>query len=362
MPISPDVDATDNVVVKFDEPHQKQTFKIILSNKGKERLKVRQVRCYNQTVAVVSFNKEHAEIEPNGEIEYLFEAELPTNVSTKGKIRFGFNNRTHVTRTYTLIGTEPEIETVTQKLSKNPCKKRVKKVSKQDVKTEVKIDVKKEIEADHKNEFERLTQSKIKSIIEKVKPKIAKDLLQDDWLEDEAWIRKFHEDHPVAVDVTDNLYIKFDRDQSEQSCAVVIRNNLWKSICLNSIEIDLTSITVRNNDFPINIEPRGEITVILDAVFVPDKFGGVAQLVLNFMYVPRVRRSVGISYREKGRAIQPELYDPPTELIDLIYNEKCYAKSKVLGALDEWIPSINESYGTHFHNLLFLEVRIIRFG
>ncbi|XP_055300785.1 probable RNA helicase armi [Sitodiplosis mosellana] len=206
-----------------------------------------------------------------------------------------------------------------------------------------------------KNKVKKETEEKIKSVIQKVEvPKLEREVFRVDVPKDD-WIKEFRRQHPRTIEVDDNLTIKFDRDQCDKSVEIFIRNNAWKPFYLESIHIDLASVSVRGDVCTATIEPRHEMSIILDARFVPDRCVSVARVVFHFKNMGIVRRSIGISYHKKGPTIQRSLYEPPDDLMELICLERNISQSKVLDFLDARVPAVDDDYAGHFHSLLYLE-------
>lgn len=174
--------------------------------------------------------------------------------------------------------------------------------------------------------------------------------------EDESWIKEFREKYPRSIEIDDNLSIKFGRNQCDESCEIFIRNTSRKPSYLKSIEVDLPSVTVRGGSCAVEIQPREKILIILDVAYVPDRFTNVARVRFHFKNCGTVIRTINISYRDKIPTIQRSLYDPPDDLMDLIWiHERQMSQSEVLDILNDRIPSKNQNYAEHFHSLLYLE-------
>ncbi|XP_055304449.1 probable RNA helicase armi isoform X2 [Sitodiplosis mosellana] len=328
MPLATDIEVTDDLELTFDKSHTKKLFKVTLKNK-----------------------------------------ELLANKSTEGTLRFNFNSRKHVTRTFKLVDKSKAIKRENDTALKS-MNESVKENEKKEVKKDVKMDGKKEskkrVKAEAKERDLKVAandevKSESKNKVKKVEvPKPTRGLLYVDLPKEDLCIKEFHKEHPPALDVDDKLSIRFDRDQCDKSCEILIRNNTWKPIHLEAIHIDILTVTVRGGSCEAIIEPRGEKLLILDAVYVPDRFVGVARVAFHFKRMTVVRRSISIFYRERGPVIQRELYDIPEDLIHMIYADKRMAKSKMLGFLDSWLLSIEENYPEHFHRLLYLEEEGLR--
>lgn len=368
MPLATDIEVSDNLTVNFGKSRDKKMFRITLVNKGKRSLKLKQIRSYSRSVAVVSFEKEHAVIESGGQLEYLFEAKWPSDDSTEGKIRFSFNNRMHVTRTYKFILDKSESiikNKIKSKADTKPVKAWIKKDEMKNMKTNKKKNEKKgkvnDAKEDAKKDVEKKAESKIESVVEKVEvptTTLKRGLLRVDWTDKSSELMNRRNMYLLPIQIADDLSIEFGHDHCDKSCEILIHNNTWHSIYLESIRCDLKSITVRggSNNSVAKIKPREEFRIILDAQYVPCRYDGVAKVWFYFKNMAKpILRSIDVFYREKGPVIQKILYDPPVDLKELIYLEKQWSKSKVFDTLDACVPSISENYAKYFHNLLYLE-------
>lgn len=331
------IDITDDLIVDSDKSHSEKTFKITVMNKGKRSIVLYNVVSYIRSVKVVDFSKEI--IVSGGHKEYLFEAGyVPHDDSKKGKIRFTFQNQTQITRTLKIIH------------GPSSDKKNVKK-------REIDAKVQNKTVMPIKSIGKEEAKVNVKNVIKKLeKPKtmerglLRKNLPKDDFNE-------FRGEYMHDVSVSDNLLIEFDRSHCDQSCEIFIRNNVWKQLYLKSICIDSKSVTLRggNNGKIIHIEPRGEIVLLFDAVYVPDKLFAVAKVRFMFGKSLVVNRSIKICYRQKGPTISVNAYNVPNEFVDLIFSEFKISRSQLLDCLDQWIPTVEQDYAKHFHSLLYLE-------
>lgn len=350
MPLASDIDVTDNIILNFDKPNEKKLFKVTVSNKGKSIVKVSQIRSYCSSVAVVNFDKKHAVIEPDGQMDYLLESELVANETTEEKLRFTFNSRNTVTRTIKLV--KYENDTVSEDESKSvKNEEEEKKVKKDESMTFVTVNIEKDHQVDANEQVKNGINNKLKNIENKVPEN---GLLHIDLPKEDVCMKEFRKEL-CAIDINDNLFIRFDRDQCDKSCEIFIRNNTWHPFHLQTIHIDTPTITVRGGKCKAFIEPRGEFWLVLDAEYVPDRFFASAKVSFYFENVTIIRRTIGIQYRERGRVIQKDVYDAPIDLVHMIFSGKQMPKSEILSYLDGWIPSMKENYAEYFHRLLYLE-------
>lgn len=327
MPLTENVDVSDNIVVNFGEQcEHSQNFTITITNTGKRSIKVKKISSSLDFVAVLNFNESNSAIKAGTQNSYLFEAaykqQIPSDLN-EGKIRFTFKDHTHVTRSIKIVhdNNEERIEQLPQA-------------------------------ADTKNDDTNptTTTASLTPGILNLQGFIKKDY--------ENWLQKFDKVDCKwnAIDVTDNLQIGFDHFYCSQLCEIVIRNNTWKSICLDSIDLDDSMVTVCE-DFdgkPINIGPRDDLILHLKAVFDSKKMIGQTQIGFWFGNI-YLRRTITIKYRLRGSAIPKDDYDIPEDLKHLLESRYRISHAQYMDELDKWVPSPTVDYGKHFHNLLHLE-------
>lgn len=389
MPLALDIEATDNIIVNFDQSNEKKLFKITLVNKGKEPIKLKQIHIYSESVAVVGFDEKHAVIESGGQFQYLFEAEKPAHDSIEGRIRFSFHNRLHLTRSFKLIineiksvnSMECSAKNASESIDKTQKQKSIKKdETKTDQKGEVKVeeeiknteinttaDKNRKIEIN--NNVQNKPENKIQSVNQKLDvPKVENGLIPV-VVSENSWIKEFRTLHRPIFEITDKLVIKFDRDQCDKSCEVVIRNNACNPIYLEDICIaQPTLLTVRGGKVACKstIQPNDEIVIVLDAVYLANRRAAIVKVDFKCNLThssTTVRRSVMINYRKRGAVIQKQFYERPIELIEICYLKKhCddgtykqLSKTEAVDLLDAIIPPMNENYAEYFHILLHLE-------
>lgn len=176
----------------------------------------------------------------------------------------------------------------------------------------------------------------------------------DDW-DDESWVVKFRQEISSSFQVSDDLSIEFDRTQCIKSCHIFIQNNTPKQHRLVSVHINLATVKLRDEFMPMKIEPRSEKILILDADYTPNKLFAVAKICLGFENGRTVRRSIRITYRQKGPVIPRSDYDIPIELENLMSQSHQMSREQLICILDCLISTVHDNYAQHFHGLLYLE-------
>lgn len=319
MPLTEDVDVTDNLVVHFSSRcEEAQKFSVIIANRGKRSISVKKIRSSLDFVSVLNFNELNSVIKANTQIGYLFETKYEqqrTSDLIEGKIRFTFSNHTHVTRAIRIVHESSETNSMLPKISNT--------------------------QNDDNNQTTASLTPGIINLQEFIKSDYDNRLNQ-------------HGD-ALAIEITDDLHIEFDHFQSSQRCEVLIRNNTWKKLCLNSIEMDKSKIAVCEEfGKSMTIGPRGDLKLHFEAIFNAKKF--TAQTQIGFWFGKTcLRRTVSIQYRQRGPVMPKNEYFIPDKLNDLITSRNRISRSEYFDALDTWIPSPNANYAAHFHNLLYLE-------
>lgn len=310
MSLSPEIDATDGLIVNFDKPQLVKEFKITLTNKGKSRVRLKRIAIYSDCIKVLNFYEEHGTIESGGQKDYFFATEYASKDPNEGKVRFSFNNRSSVTRTIKIVRTETSRREESAK-------------------------------SNNQNENEQ--------------PKVSGVLYVD---MQEPWLLEFRRQYPIPIEITDNLSIDFGRSEDIKFCEVKIRNNTWEKVHLEFLEISLSS--VKCNDFEkTSIEPRGDVTLKFTVKYSSDRFGSIALIRFGFSRYGILRRSLRITYRKySDQPIERNKYNVPEDLASLIFSESTMPskeRSEFLDKLDNWIPTIDQDYASHFHALLYVE-------
>lgn len=160
---------------------------------------------------------------------------------------------------------------------------------------------------------------------------------------------------PIELD--DNLVIEFDQSQRNKVCKVIARSFTSKKFRLNFINIVKPIVKLCapvGNGKRLSVPPKGELELLFEATFVPNKISDTTKIYFAFDSMT-IWRTLKIVYQTKGPAIQKDEYDTPNELVALIEIETTKLRPKVVNALDEWVPSVDENYAKHFHNLYYLE-------
>lgn len=294
MPITKNVDATDDLIVVFDDLHKIQTFEITILNGCDDKQGIKKIGIGLPFVRVVNFDQDDAIIESGNEKTYLFETEfVPTLNPNEGKIRFTFADRTHITRT---------VRTVYKPLT---------------------------------NMF-KIT----------------------DAMKDDGWIKEFHEKYPSDIEITDDLNIEFDQPDGIQFLDVSIKNHTRTNYHLKSVTTSQETVKWCRNqtDGGLRIRPKSELELHFQADYVPNKAFSVVQLTFDFRPSVRISRTLRIIY-QKRLLIQRNTYDIPIDLQELIFSERRISRSKLLDSLDTWAARdySDQDYGRHFHNLLYLD-------
>lgn len=322
MPLTEDVDVTDNLVVHFGSQCEAvQTFTVIIANRGKQSITVQKISSSLDFIGVVNFNESNSVITANEQISYLFEAknEQPRSSDlNEAKIRFTFKGHTHVTRRMKII-----------------------------YETDGEMSVPPQI-ADTKKDESGSTNASLSPGIINLQGFIKRDF--------DNWSSELDSNNLYAIEITDDLRIEFDLFHSSQLCEVLIRNNTWKSFCLDAIEMDEALLTMCGgfNGKPMTIGPRGDLKLYFNAIFDSKKIARQTQICFRLGQIC-LRRTVAIQYRSSGSAIPKNEYDIPAALNDLVASQYSISRSEYNDALDQWVPSPDVDYAKHFHNLLYLE-------
>lgn len=159
-----------------------------------------------------------------------------------------------------------------------------------------------------------------------------------------------------SIQIPKNLTISFDRSQKNQRMEVIIQNNKWKTVHLMSIDIKspILRICETLNDEGTFMEPMNEMRLTFEADFVPNRFHSSTEIGFNFGFCV-IRRTVLIQYQTKGPTIRKNEYNTPIELTKLISGEYRQSRCALYDEFDKLIPSFDENYKEHFHNLFYLE-------
>lgn len=267
MPITENVEVTDNLIVNFGERCKTaQIFSVTIANTGKRRIKVKKISSSLDFVNVLNFNESNSDIKAGSQLSYLFEAAYKQQQSSdlnEGKIRFTFANHSHVTRSIKVVH--------------ETCENMPPKI----------VDLKKDDENPTKVAAAAAVATLTPGIIN-LQGFIKTDY--DNWQKklDGNWNRK-------AIEITDDLHIEFDHFHCSQLCEILIRNNAWKKLCLDSIEIDESKITLCESfiDKQMAIEPRDDLKLHFKAVFDSKKFADRTQIGFCFGKI-RLRRTIAI--------------------------------------------------------------------
>lgn len=294
MPITKNVDVTDGLFVVFNDSHKIQTFEITIFNECDDKLRLKKIGIGLPFVRVVNFDQDDGIIESGNEKTYLFETEfVPTVNPNEGKIRFTFNNRTHITRT---------VRTVYMPLT---------------------------------NMFKITDAMKHEGWIMDFHEKYPSDIEITDDLNIEF-------DQPDGIKLFDVSIKNHTR-----------RNYLLKSVTTSQETVKWCR---KETDGGFRIHPKSKLALQFQADYVPNKAYSVVQLRFEFKPRVTISRTVRITY-QKRLFIQRNTYDIPIELQELIFSERKISRSKLLDSLDTWaaLDYSDQDYGQHFHNLLYLD-------
>lgn len=323
MPLTDNVDVSDNIVVNFGEHCENaQNFLIKIANTGKRSIKVKKISSSLDFVCVLNFNELNSVIKAGTQINYSFAAKYEQHKSNdlnNGKIRFTFKDHSHVTRSFRIVHEKVENE------NELP------------------------IVAD--------TRKKVSTEMASLTPGIInlQGYIKNDY---DNWMQKYDgiEWKWNAIDITDDLRIEFDHFNCSPLCEIRIRNNTWKRICLDSIKLDESVVTMCEdfNGKTIAIGPRDDLKLHFKAIFDSKKLTGQTKICFRFGKIC-LRRTIKIQYRLHGSAIPKSDYDIPEALNQLIESRYRISRSEYMDALDNWVPSLDIDYAKHFHNLLYLE-------
>lgn len=318
MPITNNVDVTDDLIVNFDKHRKNANFTVKITNSGKRSARLKKISSSLDFVSVLNFNESNSVIKAGNELSYLFEAAYKPQRSqdqNEGKIRFTFKDHTHVTRSIKIVHEKYE-----EKIANHES-----------------------IEKIHPPAIAQLTPGLINL------QEFIKKALNDS-------LAKLNGDAVVPIQVSDGLHIEFDHFHSSKSCEIQIRNNTWKMICLESIEFDESKIIMCEDfsDKPMIVGPGHDLYLHFKAHFVPDEYANKTQISFWFGKLC-VRRTIKIQYQVRGPKIPRDEYDIPEALKELLASRYRLSRSEYMDALDNCVPSPNIDYAKHFHNLLYLE-------
>lgn len=330
MPLTDDVDVTDNLVVNFDNRNEDaQNFTVTIANKGKRSIKVKKISSSLDFIGVLNYNESNSIIKANTQIEYLFEAkqeQQKANDLNEGKIRFTFKDHSHVTRSIKITN-----DTAVEMKCILPATAPVVVPTTTDTKNDDKT--------------HPMKVSLTPGIIN-LQGFIKRDI--------DIWIEKFGDNNRKAIDITDNLQIEFDYFHSSQLCEVLVRNNTWKSFHLDAIDMDESMISMCEEFNGKTIEPRDDLKLHFKAIFDTKKIASQTQIRFWFGEIC-LRRTIAIQYRARGSAIPKNYYNIPDALNELIAKQYKISRSEYMDALDKCVPSPTADYAKHFHNLVYLE-------
>lgn len=172
----------------------------------------------------------------------------------------------------------------------------------------------------------------------------------------DEWIDGFLRKYPQALDITDDINVEFEPNQSSASFEISIRNNTRKAMTLGSIDVDLVTVKCQNQN-AITINPNQEVKLNFTVDYVPERFKDKARIHFFFGRRLSMNRTVAITYRQKRLNMQRSLYDVPLDLENLMHSERKISRSQLLDSLDNVVCKdfTPPEYGPHFHGLLHLE-------
>lgn len=331
MPIAIDIEVTDNLTVKFGKRRENVIFPVDIVNAGTRNAKIKKISSSLEFVRVLDFNESNSVIKAGNQLSYLFEAVYGQQQhqqinadQNEGKIRFTFKDHTHITRSIKVVNETIEQKVMDKKLNESAAKT----ITPTPTRTP--------------------TNSEFTPGITNLKGFIKNDF--------ENWCKKLDRSPANSIDINDNLLIEFDHFYSSKLCTIQIRNNTWKQLRLKSIEMDESKITMCepiDRDKPMIIRPRSDLKLHFEAKFFQNKFSSKTQICFCFEKLS-IRRTIKIHYIVRGPAIPKLSYDVPHELSDLI-TSRYRSRSQYMDALDNWVPTVQSEYATHFHHLLYLE-------
>lgn len=168
----------------------------------------------------------------------------------------------------------------------------------------------------------------------------------------------FHLNSPHLIGITEHLSVKFDGFERSQTLQVSIRNrSKYKMIKLKNIEINQSSVKLskRSENVAKIIPKLGVRTIEFDVEFVSGIAFSKALLKFHFDNGMVLERSIQIYYRPNAPIFRKSRYEVPTNLVDLISKQKAISQSSLMNILDEFVPTVDDNYREHFHNLLFLK-------
>lgn len=319
MPITNDIDVTDNLIVNFGKRRDNVIFSVEIVNTGKRSAKIKKISSSLDCVSVLNFNESNSVIKAGNQMSYLFEAayrqQQQSSVDqSEGKIRFTFRDRTHITRSIKIMNEPNERKTADSK----PTEQTVQP------------------------QKSALTPGLIN-----LQGFIKKNFSD--------WLKELDGMAPAPIDISDGLLIEFDHFHCSKVCVIQIRNNTWQQWCLTSIGMDQSKITMCDDiDGQLFIGPRRDLQLHFKAKFFHDKPADKTQIAFWFGK-KCIRRTIKIQYGVRGPIIPKANYEIPAALNDLIVSRYRISRSQYLDALDDWVPPVHVDYAKHFHNLLYLE-------
>lgn len=343
MPVAHNIEVSDGLIVDFDKSCKNQRFKITLVNKGKRSVRLKHISSYMKDVNVVNFDQNHAIIVSNGgEKEYLFEVEQSAPIDS-GKIRFIFNNRTHVTRTVKIVQEPKQKEKPHHSKPASSCRtpNETKSTRPHRMKSNEKSSAQPtEIVAAQKP-------ATLSAKVEKLCKEIQRESLKGS-------------DHSIRV--TDDLCVEFGRFEKTQTCHISIENTMNSKVQLQLIDINMASVRlnkIHGHVADVRVIGAKEVSTLhFDVQFMPGTQSSIATLKLYFDKII-VKRSIQIVYYPKSCSDERSLnfnslYKAPDDLVNLISQDNI-PRNEQFQALDRILPTINDDYEGHFRSLLFLE-------
>lgn len=154
------------------------------------------------------------------------------------------------------------------------------------------------------------------------------------------------------IEVSNDLSIEFDQFEQVKSCEMIIRNNHpSNNQQVKSIDIENPMI-VLCGDYKAPIKPMQELKLGFQVNDLHGKCDQYIKVRLVFGTKLTITRSIKIDYQPR---LWKNMYDVPDVLQKLFDAKYKMSRSKLMDNFDKLIPSIDENYTEHFHNLLFLE-------
>lgn len=348
MPLAK-VNISDDLIVDFDKSPKNTKFCIKLTNKGKRTIRLKRIGSYSKYIHVVDFDENDNIIVSGGQKEYSFEAEYsPQIVSSEETIRFSFNNRTHVTRTIKIVHTPKDSipngtshKSSAESLPNSMDKKVFTRLE------EIERIMKKRAQSNESNDNEGERTRSYTPGIFRVELPHGEDLLKD-----------FRRN--ALVDITECLTVEFDGFERSRMLQVSIRNRSRnKLVRLSLIEINHSSVKLSKKSGHVAdakaIPVQGVRKLEFEVAFVSGIASSKALLKFHFDNDMIIRRSIQIHYRPSAPNFQKNQYDVPATLIHLISKQKIISYSNLMKSLDEIVPTVDDNYRKHFHNVLYLE-------